>query len=119
MAGTLHRQMYYRGRRIHTWSGLDLQYMPLAPGDPGKVYGANLDGWIEIQGGITFEHLQETAAAVWNITHGLSCRHPRVLLLDDSGREFFAFIDYASATDNYVGVKMTIPTSGKAIVTAG
>lgn len=117
MAGDLHRCMVYRGRRIWTWCGRQLEYMPLAPFEEGKIYGANGDGWIEINPCLTYEHIQETPARIWDIYHQLGHTHPDILLLEPDGREFKGYIAYESATKDYIQIKLAVATAGKAIVT--
>lgn len=63
-----------------------------------------------------FVFTQATASEVWNINHELGWRYPNIIILDETGTQVQAAIDWSSSTPNYVRISFGIPTLGTAIV---
>lgn len=63
-----------------------------------------------------YTHDQPTPSTTWTIDHNLGFRYVNVVLLDASGEEFEADLDYVNT--NQLIVTHGIPLSGQAIVKA-
>ncbi len=62
-----------------------------------------------------YTHTQAVAAIVWTVNHNLDWLAPSVALIDDSGVEFWADIDYVNP--NQLTITMATATAGTAYLT--
>lgn len=69
-----------------------------------------------VKGGVSlgdksYTHNQETASAVWEVTHNLG-KHPAVTVVDSAGTEVIGEVDYTSS--NTCVLRFQAPFNGKA-----
>jgi hypothetical protein len=61
-----------------------------------------------------YEHVQTTAAKVWNVQHNLGFKQVGVWLYDTTGQEIHGEIDGVASTANLLVVRFGITTAGRA-----
>lgn len=64
--------------------------------------------------GATYTHSQASASTVWTVDHNLGVLTPSVILVDDTGADFEADIDFV--TTNQLTVNMTTAVAGTAYI---